>query len=61
MYKANIARLEAPFLFDNANLPAYLEQLCKQITEEVIGNRMFVEAVKSEAALVHGYIREFIR
>ncbi len=49
--KANIARFEAPFLFDNVNLPAYLEELCKQITEEVIGNTMFVQALKNETAL----------
>jgi len=46
--KANIARFEAPFLFDNVNLPAYLEQLCTEITKEVIGNNMFLEAVKDQ-------------
>jgi hypothetical protein len=51
--KANIARFEAPFLFNDVNLPAYLVQLCEQITEEVIGNRMFVEAVKNEAGLMN--------
>ena len=60
---ANIARFEAPFLFDNANLPSYLEQLCKQITEEVIGNNMFVEAVRDEPALMGNPEagREFLR
>jgi hypothetical protein len=50
--RANSARYQAPFLFDNVNLPSYLEQLCKQIAQEVVGNRMFVETVKSEAALM---------
>jgi hypothetical protein len=64
LHNANIARFEAQFLFDNANLPAYLEQLCKQITEEVIGNSMVVEAVmKNEAALVNNpeAVREFLQ
>lgn len=61
--KANIARFEAPFLFDNANLPAYLEQLCKQITDEVIGNSMFVEALKNETALMNDpeAVQEFVQ
>jgi hypothetical protein len=48
--KAHIARFEAPFLFDNVNLPAYLEQICTEITKEIIGTNMFVEAVKDQRA-----------
>jgi len=61
--KAHSARYQAPFLFDNVRLPNYLEQLCKQITEEVIGNSMFVEAMKDKPALMNNpeAVREFLQ
>lgn len=44
--KANLARLEAPFLLGNPELQANLEGLCKQVTDEVISNIMYFDAMK---------------
>jgi hypothetical protein len=33
--KASIARFEASFLFDDPNLPTYLEDVCKQVSDQV--------------------------
>lgn len=51
--QASIARFEVPFLFeDDRNLQAYLEQLCKRVTEEVINNIFFVEGMKEHPAIM---------
>lgn len=47
--KANIARFEAPFLFGNdAEIQAYLEELCKQVTDDVIANIMFLDSMREQ-------------
>lgn len=52
--KANVARFEAPFLLENdQGIQSYWEELCKQITDDVIGNSMFPDAVRNEAALMN--------
>jgi hypothetical protein len=49
--KASIVRFEAPFLFENPRLATYLEQLCKQVLDEVIANAMFLEAVRNQTPM----------
>jgi hypothetical protein len=44
--KASIARFQAPFLLDDPKIPTYLEALCKQVTDDVIGNIMFLDAMR---------------
>jgi hypothetical protein len=49
--KAVIARLKARFLLADQNTQAYLEALCKEVNDEVIGNFMFLDAFKQDATL----------
>lgn len=49
--EASIARLEAPFLLGDPKIQAYLEDLCKQVASDVIGDIMFRDAVKKDGAL----------
>jgi hypothetical protein len=50
--KASMARFEAPFLLgDDPKIKAYLDQLCKQVTDDVIANIMFRDAVNDAAAM----------
>lgn len=52
--KLRIARSEVPFLFeDDPKLQAYLEQLCKRVTEEVINNIFFTDGIKQQPAIMH--------
>jgi hypothetical protein len=51
--KAVIARLEARFLLADPKIQAYLEALCKQVSDDVIGNIMFLDAVKRHGALMN--------
>ena len=51
--RAAIARLEAPFLLADPKIQAYLEALCKQVTDDVIGNIMFLDAVKQHGELMN--------
>lgn len=49
--RASLARFEAPFLFESPRLPIYLEQLCKQVLDEVIANAMFLDAMKDQPTM----------
>jgi hypothetical protein len=52
--KASIARLEAPFLLDDdPKIQAYLEQLCAEVSKDVIANMMFFDAVKSHPVMMN--------
>jgi hypothetical protein len=42
--KAYIARSEAPFLLGDPQIQAYLEDLYKQVKDDVIGNIMFLQS-----------------
>ena len=33
-------------MLDDPKIPAYLEALCKQVTDDVIGNIMFLDAMR---------------
>ena len=44
--KASIARLEAPFLLSDPDIQTYLENLCKQVTDKVIGNIMYRDGMR---------------
>jgi hypothetical protein len=51
--KANIARFEAPFLLaDEPTIQLYLEELCKQVTGDVIGNIMYLDAMKEQVPAI---------
>ena len=51
--QASIARFEVPFLFeDDRKLQAYLDQLCKRVTEDVVNNIFFVDGMKQQAAIM---------
>lgn len=51
---ASIARAEVVFLFeDDQTLHAYLEKLCKRVSEEVINNIFFLDGTKGEPALMN--------
>jgi hypothetical protein len=52
LFKANSARYQAPFLFDNVNLPSYLQQLCTEIAKDVIGTNMYLDAMSKQAAAI---------
>jgi hypothetical protein len=49
--KAYVARSEAPFLLADPQIEAYLEDLCKQVKERVIGPIMFIQS--SEGAMAN--------
>jgi hypothetical protein len=49
--KASIARFEVPFLLDDPKIPAYLEALCKQVTDDVIANILFLDAMRREVRM----------
>lgn len=52
--KASIARFEVAFLFeDDKNLQAYLEQLCRRVTDEVINNIFFLDGMKQQTAIMN--------
>jgi hypothetical protein len=51
--KANIARFEAPFLLgDDPKIQAYLEELCKQVTDDVISNITHRDAMNEQVAAI---------
>jgi hypothetical protein len=50
--KASIARLDAPFLLDNPKIQTYLEELCKRVTDDVIGNIMYFELMNEQLAAI---------
>jgi hypothetical protein len=45
--KASFARLEAPFLLDNQKVQITLEALCKQVTDDVVSNIMYIDGMKA--------------
>jgi hypothetical protein len=49
--KASIARFEASFLFDDPNLPTYLEDVCKQVSDKVIANATFLEVMRNQTQM----------
>jgi hypothetical protein len=49
--KASVARFEAPFLLADLGIQAYLEALCKEVSDKVISNIMFLDAMKEHPAL----------
>lgn len=49
--KAQIASRQGPFLLGDPTIQAYLEGLCKQITDDVIGNIMFLDAMRQQGAM----------
>jgi hypothetical protein len=52
--KATIARFEAPFLLGDApNIQAYLEELCKQVTDDVIANINFLDTAREQGMLMN--------
>jgi hypothetical protein len=48
--KASIARIEAKFLLDDPILEATLDTLCKQVTDDVISNIMYIDGMKPHLA-----------
>lgn len=61
--KASIARFEVPFLFeDDPKLQAYLEKLCKHITDEVINNIFFLDGMKQQTGTMDAQIaQDFVK
>lgn len=60
--KAESARFEVPFLFnDDERLRAYLEKLCKRVTDEIISNILFVEHMRQKANTNDSQIDQAIR
>jgi hypothetical protein len=52
----------APFLLGDPKIQAYLEGLCKQVTDDVIGNRMFLDAMKEHGTMNEPEVRQdFLR
>jgi hypothetical protein len=49
--KASIARFEAPFVLADTKIGAHLDALCKQVTDDVISNIMYFEAMKSQSTM----------
>ena len=49
---AAIARSEAPFLFDDPQIQAYLDDLYKQVSKDVIGNIMLLQSVNEDRAIM---------
>jgi putative transposon-encoded protein len=49
--KASIARFEAPFLFGDPKIQEYLEAVCREVAEDVIGNINYREAVREAGAM----------
>jgi hypothetical protein len=50
--KASIARIEAQFVLDDSKLEAILDNLCKQVTDDVISNIMYIDGMKPHLATV---------
>jgi hypothetical protein len=48
--KATIGRIEAKFLLDDPIIEASLEELCKQVTDEVINNIMYINGMRPHLA-----------
>jgi hypothetical protein len=57
--KANIARFEAPFLLGDPKIQANLEALCKQVTEDVISNIMYRDAMESQVKNDPQIVRDY--
>jgi hypothetical protein len=49
--KARNARFEARFVFDDPKIDANLDAMCKQITDDVISNIMYFDAMKSQGTM----------
>jgi len=49
--RANIARFEVPFLLGDPKIQAYLETLCKQVTDDVMSNIMYFDAMKPHGTM----------
>ena len=49
--KASIARFEAPFVLADPTIEAILGALCKQVTDDVISNIMYFDAMKSQGTM----------
>jgi hypothetical protein len=47
--KASIARFEAQFLLDDPKLHAYLESLCKEVSDNVLANITYLDVMKTQA------------
>ncbi|PWU12001.1 MAG: hypothetical protein C5B51_01610 [Terriglobia bacterium] len=51
--RADIARLQAPFLlYQEPELEAYLERICEQVKSEVISNIMFIDSIRGHAGMM---------
>jgi hypothetical protein len=50
--KASIARIEAKFLLDDPILEANLDTLCKEVTDDVISNIMYIDGMKPHLATI---------
>jgi HEAT repeat protein len=48
--KASIARIEAKFVLGDTKLEAILDDLCKQVTDDVISNIMYIDGMKPHLA-----------
>jgi hypothetical protein len=60
--KAAVARFDAPFLLgDDPNIQAYLDELCKRVTDDVIANINFLDAARDQGTLMTDplAVREF--
>jgi len=49
--KAEIAIRQGPFLLGDPKIQTYLEGLCKEVTDDVIGNIMFLDAMREQGAV----------
>jgi hypothetical protein len=50
--KASIARIEAKFVLNDSKLEAVLDELCKQVTDDVISNIMYFDGMKPHLATI---------
>jgi hypothetical protein len=50
--KASVARFEVPFfLADDPKIQAYLDQICKEVSDDVIANIMIIDAMNENPAM----------
>jgi hypothetical protein len=50
--KASVARFEVPFLLaDDPKIQAHIDQICKQVSDDVIANIMFIDAMNENPAM----------
>jgi len=50
--RASIARLEAPFVLgDDSEIRAYLDQICREVTDDVVAGIMFCDGLKNSGAM----------